>query len=323
MVGIATEVGVIVVTHAARDHLARCLPPLLRSPLRPRVLVVNSSSNDGTVEEARRLGAETLVLQRSRFNHGLTRDEARRALGLPVVAMLTPDASPLDDHFLERLTAPIREGRAAAAFGRQIARAGAGPLERLGRRLTYPDRSCLVRDLAGLRQAGFVPSNACAAWSSAALDRIGGFPATLVSEETIAAHRLLAAGYSLAYVAEAVVRHSHAYGRRDELRRYFDIGWSRAAFPELRGDGAEAARGRRFAAQLLAAVVRAHPTALPGTLASLAARWAGYRLGLVGTRLPLAVAAKCSAQDYYWGTARDARDLAAASRGPPPCASRC
>jgi rhamnosyltransferase len=54
------SVGVAVVTHRAREHLARCLPPLLASPLRPRVLVVNSSSGDGTVEEARRLGAEVL-----------------------------------------------------------------------------------------------------------------------------------------------------------------------------------------------------------------------------------------------------------------------
>ena len=37
---------------------------MLSSPLHPRVLVVNSSSNDGTVEEAEKLGAEVLVIPR-------------------------------------------------------------------------------------------------------------------------------------------------------------------------------------------------------------------------------------------------------------------
>ena len=51
----APSIGVVVITYKARDQLRHC-PPLLASPLRPRVMVVNSSSADGTVEEARRLG---------------------------------------------------------------------------------------------------------------------------------------------------------------------------------------------------------------------------------------------------------------------------
>jgi rhamnosyltransferase len=323
MAAIATEVGVVVITHRAREHLAQCLPPLLGSPLRPRVLVVNSSSSDGTVEEARRLGAETIVVPRDQFNHGLTREHARRAVGTPIVAMLTPDAYPQGTAFLNELTAPIRSGWASATFGRQVARIGAAPLEQLGRRLTYPETSCVVRDLTELRRASFVLSNACAAWSSAALDRIGGFPATLVSEETIAARRLIAAGETIAYIAGAVVRHSHAYGLRDELRRYFDIGWTRAAFPELRGDLAEAARGRRFAARLIDEVAREHPRALARALASLAARWAGYRLGLAGPRLPVALAARLSGQDYYWMASRRGHDAVGTSGTPAACTSRC
>ena len=43
-------VGVAVITYKAVPLLPTCLPHLLASPLRPTVLVVNSSSNDGTVE---------------------------------------------------------------------------------------------------------------------------------------------------------------------------------------------------------------------------------------------------------------------------------
>jgi rhamnosyltransferase len=72
------SIGVILITHNAKHHLPHCLPPLLNSSLKPRVLVVNSSSNDGTLELAQEMGAETLAIPRKQFNHGLTRELARK-----------------------------------------------------------------------------------------------------------------------------------------------------------------------------------------------------------------------------------------------------
>lgn len=297
------EVGIAVITHRAKDHLPRCLPPLLRSPLRPRVLVVNSSSGDGTVELARSLGAETLVVERRAFNHGLTRELARRHLGTPVCVMLTPDAYPLHDDFVERLTAPIRQGVAAVAYGRQVARAGAGLLERLGREFNYPETSH-VRCLTDWPRFGSYThfcSNACAAWSNAALDAVGGFKATLVSEETIAVAELLARGASVAYVAEAVVEHSHPQTALDAFRRQFDIGYTRRLYDWLLiARERDEVRGRRFAATVLREARKGGAGALPAALVQLAAAWLGYRAGLVGHRLPRAVARRCSGQDYYW-----------------------
>lgn len=307
--GATATVGVVVVTHRAREHLARCLPPLLRSPLRPRVLVVNSSSGDGTVEEARRLGAEILVVPRGEFNHGLTRERARRALGTDIVVMMTPDAYPTDDGFLERLTAPVLAGRAAVAYGRQVPRTGADLVERFGREFNYPAASHTrsKADRARHGSSTHFCSNACAAWSSAALDVVGGFPATLVSEETIAAATLLRAGHRVAYVAEAVVVHSHRHGLTDEVRRHFDIGFARKrAGKLLRGGGRarrDGDRGRAFARALLALAWREEPAALPRVALHLGAKYLGYRAGLLGPSLPLAVARRLSGQDYFWDTA--------------------
>ena len=298
-------VGVVIVTHRAREHLARCLPPLLDSPLRPRVLVVNSSSGDGTVEEARRLGAEVMVVPRREFNHGLTRELARREVRAEVVAMLTPDAYPTDAGFLERLTAPVRAGDAAIAYGRQAARAGAGLVERFGREFNYPAASN-TRSLGDWRRHGSYThfcSNACAAWSSAALDAIGGFRPTLVSEETIAAAELLRRGGRIAYVADAVVVHSHRHGLADEFARHFDIGYARERFsPLLRWRERDEVRGARFAKALLAQAWREEPASLPAVAAHLAAKWLGYRAGLLGPSLPLAVTRRLSGQDYFWDT---------------------
>src|SRR6056297_3074990 len=159
------DIGVVIVTHRARELLAGCIEPLSASPLRPRILVVNSSSRDGTVERARELGAETRVIARSSFNHGRTRELARQHLGTPIVVMLTPDAHPTDAGFLERLTAPVRSGEAAVAYGRQLARSGADPIEAFNRDFNYPAESH-SRSLADWQHYGAYThfcSNSCAA----------------------------------------------------------------------------------------------------------------------------------------------------------------
>lgn len=297
------SIGVVVVTHRAREHLEHCLPPLFRSPLRPRVLVVNSSSGDGTVELAQSLGAETLTVARPAFNHGLTRELARRRLGTGIVVMLSPDAYPLQDDFVERLTEPLRQGRAAVAYGRQVAGAGFGLLERAGREFNYPAISH-ARGAADWAEHGSYLrfcSNACAAWSNRALDAIGGFKPTLVSEETIAAAELLARGERIAYVAEAVVEHAHAHDLVGAFRRQFDIGYSRRIYDWLllAGEG-DAPRGRRFASAVLRRARREAPGELPRIVAQLAASWLGYRVGLAGHHLPRRLARRLSGQDYFW-----------------------
>jgi rhamnosyltransferase len=207
------------------------------------------------------------------------------------------------EDFLGRLTDPIRTGAAAVAYGRQIARDGADLLERLGRAFNYPGTSQL-RSLADWPSFGSYThfcSNACAAWSNAALDAIGGFKPTLVSEETIAAAEILAQGGRIAYVAEAVVRHSHRYRLADEFRRQFDIGYSRRLYaPLLLAREPDERRGRRFARKVLAETWTEAPGRLPKVLAHLAACWLGYRVGLCGRHLPLWAAARCSGQDFFW-----------------------
>lgn len=300
------DCGVIVITHRARQHLQRCLMPLLASPLRPRVLVVNSGSDDGTVELAREMGAETLLVARAEFNHGLTREHARRHLGAAITVFMTPDAYPADAGFVEQLIGPIRRGEAEIAYGRQTARPDADLLERTAREFNYPGRSHVRRhaDWPAFGSYTHFCSNACAAWSTPALDRIGGFRAGLVSEETVATAEILRRGGRIAYVAEAVVEHSHRQGPVDLFKRQFDVGYTRSlARTLLLGRERDEVRGARFAAALLRRAGRDSPAAIPDLAVRLAAMWLGYRVGRLGPRLPAAVARRLSGQDYYWSSA--------------------
>lgn len=310
-------IGVVILTHRARRHLSRCLPPLLASPLRPRVLVVDSCSDDGTPGLARSLGAEVLTVLRRDLNHGLTRERARRLLGTPVVVMLSPDAYPQDETFLARLVAPVVEGRAAVSYGRQVAAPEADLPARFARSFNYPAASH-VRGIEDWPEHGSYTrfcSNACAAWSNEALDLVGGFPATLVSEETIVVSRLLGAGHRIAYVAEAVVEHTHPTSLGGSFRRQFDIGYTRSLFAGdlLAGEGDEP-RGRRYLLELLRITLAEQPSSLPLALADTAMRWLGYRIGRHGPALPRGLARLLSGQDFYWLEPESGLPLAAGQR---------
>jgi rhamnosyltransferase len=124
------SLGVAIVTHRAVSLLASCLAPLLESRSPPRLLVVNSSSSDGTVELAQKMGADVLVVPREEFNHGTTRELARKTLGTDIVVMMTPDARPQDSDLLAKLVRPILQGTASAAYARQVPHEGAGYFER-------------------------------------------------------------------------------------------------------------------------------------------------------------------------------------------------
>ncbi|MGI9540101.1 MAG: glycosyltransferase family 2 protein, partial [Miltoncostaeaceae bacterium] len=56
------------------------------------VLVVDSESGDDTVRMAHRAGAEVLSIAAGDFNHGATRELARKRLGSDVVVMVSQDA---------------------------------------------------------------------------------------------------------------------------------------------------------------------------------------------------------------------------------------
>lgn len=133
-------VGVAVITYKDAKHLEKCLPPLLNSPLKPKVIVFNSSSEDGTVELAKKLGAETLVIPRIEMNHGYAREISRKTLGTDIVVMMTPDAYAKPD-MLEKLIQPIVDGKAEIAYARQIAHEGANIISRFGREFNFPKES--------------------------------------------------------------------------------------------------------------------------------------------------------------------------------------
>jgi len=297
------ELGVVVITHTAKHHLPFCLPPLFRSRLKPKILVVNSSSNDGTVEKAKEMGAETLVIPRCEFNHGATRELARKHLDSKIVVFLTPDAYAVDEKMLERLIDPLIQEKASVSYARQLPQEGAGVFEAFLREFNYPQEPQLrgIEDVETYGVYTFFCSNSCAAYSSHDLDTIGGFQPVLLGEDTVAVAKLLHKGYKIAYTPDAVVKHSHPYSLLQEFQRHFDTGLSRTSYRNLLDCcGSDTKRGREYIVSLIKRLSRTSPQLLPYAFLKILAKWSGYRFGTLCENAPLWCKRACTSQDFYW-----------------------
>ncbi len=254
---------IIIPTLNAASEWPRFSSALLACANPHEVLIVDSSSTDGTPELARAAGFKVWSIPRDEFNHGNTRHRAAELVpDCDILVYLTQDAILNGANAIENLVRAFDDPSVAVAYGRQLPRLGAMPIETHARYFNYPTIS-KVRSLTDREQMGvktiFI-SNSFAAYRRSALMAIGGFPQDVIfGEDTIAAAELVLNSWKIAYVAEAQVYHSHNYGWIEEFRRYFDIGvlHSRESWL-LEEFGKAGDEGRRFVLSELKYLLRGH-----------------------------------------------------------------
>lgn len=249
-----------------------------------QMIVIDSSSSDGTAELARRDGFVVLAISPKDFNHGGTRQMgAEYAEGADLLLYLTQDAAPLGANAFQNLISAFAEGEIGAAYGRQLPRHKASPIEAHARHFSYPAvsdvRSWESRRVTGFKSIFF--SNAFGAYRRSALMSVGGFsPDVIFGEDTLVVARMHRAGWKTAYVADATVRHSHDYSIAEEFRRYFDIGVLHARENWLVEQfGSASGEGRRFVVSELKHLLRAAPHFLPSAAMRTLAKYLGYMIG--------------------------------------------
>jgi glycosyltransferase involved in cell wall biosynthesis len=295
---------------------ARTLDALARQTIVHELLVCDSGSSDGSLELARARGARVVQIPAERFTHGGARNLLMREAEGAHVALLSQDAEPAHERWLECLLGgfalaedvalvygPYRPRRDASLAVRieleswfsSLASDGAAQIERLDQR----SRALPAVSLVG-RRGFFTDANACldrAAWEQVPFREVA------YAEDRALAMDMLRAGYAKVFQPDAAVVHSHDYTSLQELRRAFDewrgllevYGWREPARPrhlldKLRGELGQARRvlssgelgaPRRWAT--LAGVSRHH-----------VARLAGATLGSHADRLPAAVRRRLS-----------------------------
>ncbi len=263
------DVSVAIPVRDGGELFAEVLRALSRQTVAHELVVCDSGSRDGSARLAREHGARVIEIAPERFSHGDTRNLLMRSTAGAHVALLTQDATPAGERWLERLL----EGFALASdvalvYGPYRPRPDASLAVRVElegwfhslspdgtprvERLDEGERAALpASELIG-RRGFFTDANACIA--RAAWERIP-FRDVPYAEDRALALDVLRAGYAKAFVPRAAVIHSHAYTTSQQLRRSFDewrglrevYGWREPAAPahvlsRLRGSLGQARR---------------------------------------------------------------------------------
>ena len=266
-----------------------------------------NSVPDGSGEERIPFGRTEVLIRHIRkegFDHGGTRDQAIRLSNAGTVVLMTQDAVPADRELVKNLTAPIKEGKAAASYARQLPKKGAGKLERRIRQFNYPEES-LLKTGADLKKLGvktFFCSNACAAYDREIYLKLGGFTKkTIFNEDMIFAAALMDAGFTIAYEGKARVFHSHRYTLMEQLHRNFDIGVSQQDHPEVFRRVPSEGEGLRMVKQLgWEFLAEGDLFTLMELGSTSAAKYLGYQLGRHYEQLPESMIRKLTMNSTYW-----------------------
>ena len=198
------------------------------------VVAVDSGSTDGTTELLARRVDKLVEIPAASFNHGGTRNLGIRHCSGELIVLIVQDALPISKDWLITLTRPLLEDKSiAGSYARQVPRPDADAVTRyyvehyLGgsatpRTSSVSDRKEFDRLSALERLALCTFDNVCSCIRRSVWQD-HEFPESFIAEDVAWAREVLLAGYQLAFVASAVVVHSHHRSARYELDRTYLI----------------------------------------------------------------------------------------------------
>lgn len=298
--------AVIVPTLNAGEAWGECVSAIKSQSVEPDlVLIIDSESNDQTLEIAENAGFKIIHISKHDFNHGKTRQLAVEMLSdYEFLIFLTQDALPANTDAFVNILQGFEDEKVSAANGRQLPRAGSGAVEAHARLYNYPPQSH-VRQITDVSKYGLKAaflSNSFSAYRREALLDVGGFPEDVIfGEDMYIATKFLKAGYKIAYAADASVYHSHSYSLLQEFRRYFDMGVFHAREPWLRQEfGTAESEGLKFVTSEIKYLSRHAFWRIPEGMLRTLLRYAGFRLGLAEQHIPLKIKRKISMNPGYF-----------------------
>ena len=228
------RISIVIPTRNAGLQICDVLDAIaaLDGPYQPEVIAIDSGSSDGTLDRLQQYGARILSVAPGAFNHGETRNEALKHARGEFAVLLVQDAVPVSPRWLATLVEPLlRDPSIAGTFARQIpaARASRVTAHYLSHWMATQEVGRIAGPLTADTFARMSPSErhvACAFDNVCSCIRLSvwknhPFAVTPIAEDLQWARDVLFAGYRLAYVPDAVVRHSHERSIVYELQRTY------------------------------------------------------------------------------------------------------
>ena len=292
---------------------AATLPALLaalraqKTAVPVEILSADSGSRDGSVDLLRQAGATVIEIPPAEFSHGRTRNFLASKSRGEFIFLLSQDAVPEGEDYLEALVRPLKENPAVAgAFARQLPRSEAGALERLRwqRSPAGGAEARLIRLESPQAFSSLPPATQreiCEFHSAACVIRRAvwekiPFPDVPIGEDVAWARSTLLAGHALAFEPRAGVRHSHHRPLGEEFWRIHEeaaLEWRLFRHAPVRSLAGALGRGIAWGACDAGAILRGRAGGSSGRLAgagrALAFGWvrawalrSGYRAALAG-----------------------------------------
>ena len=301
------KVALIIPMYNAKRYIEPLFKAISQQSMQPdHILVIDSSSTDGTGDILKRLPVTVHTIPQWQFDHGGTRKLATTMIEADIYLFMTQDAIPAESNtFANLINAFTTDSTISCAYGRQLPLADASPLSAHARYFNYPAQSSIKRyvDRNKLGIKTCFNSDSFAAYRKVALDAVGNFPAHLITgEDAYIAGKLVMAGYAVAYVSDAKVWHSHNLSLVEEFHRYFSIGvfhhrefWIIKTFKSATGEGLLFVRS-----ELTYLLQRRHFSWIPRAILSTFIKYFAYQLGLHERIIPLTIKRWLGVNRSFW-----------------------
>jgi rhamnosyltransferase len=191
------------------------------------VVVVDSGSNDETLDIAKKFPTRVYEIPSLEFGHGKTRNLALKYSNSEFIVFLTQDAVPLNDKWLSGLLKGFESEEVAGVFSKQVVRCGARLNEKFFYEYYFGD-SRVMRPCKGysLFPENIFFSNVSSALRRSVFEKYKFREDLIMSEDQQWAKDVIENGFKTVYEPESVVEHSHNYGLVQTFKRYFDSAFS-------------------------------------------------------------------------------------------------
>ena len=212
---------IIMRSHNDMPLIAETLAMVSRQSIPFELISLDNASTDGTCHEIRKYTDHIINIPRGDYIPGRVLNQGMEVSKGEHVVFLNSDCTPRNENWLENLLAGFTDDQVAAVFGRQIPRSDCHPIHAKDTEDTYGDgsrqkfwRHCFSMASSGIRRS---------VWEKMPFDE-----AVQYSEDIDWTWRARQKGFSIRYVADAIVMHSHNYTWRQFYKRHYGEGRAEA-----------------------------------------------------------------------------------------------
>lgn len=176
-------------------------------------VLVDSGSIDGTLEIAERFQIKVMHIRREEFSFGRSLNIGCDASSGQALVFVSGHCIPIDKHWIRNLIAPLADNVAAYSYGRQVGGATTKFSENRIFAKYFPPESKIP-------QEGFFCNNANSAVLSSEWAKYRFDEQLTGLEDMHLAKQIVSAGQSVAYAADAPVKHLHNESWPQVKRRF-------------------------------------------------------------------------------------------------------